>query len=542
MHRSSCKPLLKYIILSRLAVLLGMILSSAILPTFDPGDDVMKFDLRLGFNDQSKQCFCLEGHICDPLWRERRFNRFHIRCADQNQSYHDKRNAIQSSLWRLLLTPLTRWDASRFLSLAVDPWMRYPERTICYEEKCEVTNHNTSSEQAHAFFPLYPLIIRKFALAMYTVLPQYMLPPTFESLAVLAGFIWNIIAFTVATLELFSLTTAIGGAHDIAMKVAFAFCFNPANVFFISCYSESTFSAFIFTAYSTFERFQRCLHKIRSIFFFTIATVSWFLASFCRSNGILSVLFLFIYWCGEMVRTMSTTKDSKQLRRILWKSFYFLITILAVVYPFFQHDNDGKAKLCKQDYYISEACTAIQNQVSLYSYIQLKYWDVGFFHYYQLKQLPNFLLASPVIVYSSMAVREWILLSWDRWQINCQKKDGERQNKKNGMIRNVLRWAFFSLREMETDEIDRDQILLGRKTLAHYAILCSYILVGACFSHVQIATRLIASSCPSFYWFIIFFHQNKENASSLGKNLLILYIISFHVLSCILHVNWLPWT
>jgi phosphatidylinositol glycan class V len=434
--------------------------------------------------------------------------------------------------------------------------MRYPERTICYEEKCQDTNHNASSEQAHAFFPLYPLIIRKFALAMYTVLPQYMLPPTFESLAVLAGLIWNIFAFTVATLELFSLTTAIclssmdkqnstliGDAHGIAMKVAFAFCFNPANVFFISCYSESTFSAFIFTAYSTFERSQRCSHKIRSISFFTIATVSWFLASFCRSNGILSVLFLFIHWCGDMVRTMSTTKKSKQLRRILWKSFYFLFTILVIVYPFFQHDNDGKTKHCKQDYYISEACTAIQNKVSFYSYIQLKYWDVGFFHYYQLKQLPNFLLASPVIVYSSMAVREWILLSWNRWQINCKKKDGKWQNQKNGIIGKVLRWTFFSLREIESDETDCDQILLGRSALAHYAMLCSYILVGACISHVQIATRLIASSCPSFYWFIMnLFHQNKENASSLRKNLLILYIISFHLLGCILHVNWLPWT
>lgn len=519
----------------------------------------MKFDLRLkGFNDQSKQCFCLEGHICDPLWRERRLNRFHTKCADQDRANNDYVKDIHSSTWRLLLTPLTRWDASRFLSLAIDPWMRFPENTKCYEENCQVVNHSSSSEQAHAFFPLYPLIIRKFALTMHTILPQHILPPTFESLVVLAGLIWNMIAFTIATFQLYNLTTVIlsnankqkssesGRDHEIAMKVALAFCFNPANVFFISCYSESTFSAFIFTAYSAYERSKRCSHKIRSALYFTFAVVSWFLGSFCRSNGILSVLFLFIYWCGDIVRTINS-KHWKEVPQILWKTFYYLLAILTVVYPFFQHNKDGIAKHCNQDY-ISEACEAIErNKVSLYSYVQLKYWNVGLFNYYQLKQLPNFLLASPVIIYSSMAVGEWILLSWNRWKISrCPKKksrDIRRQNDGGiiGVVKNIPRWAIFSLHDMETDEINSNQIL-GRRTLAHYAMLCSYIFVGAFFSHIQIATRLIASSCPSFYWFIISLHQKKRNASNTGKNMLTLYLLSFNVLGCILHVNWLPWT
>jgi len=563
MNHSSHKYLLKYIFCSRIVVLLGMVLSSAILPTFDPGDDVMKFDLRLnGMNDQSKQCFCLEGHICDPLWRERRFHRHHIRCADQDRAdYSDDEStgiAIKRWSWRLLLMPLTRWDASRFLSLATDPWMRFPETAMCYEEHCEATNHNAASEQAHAFFPLYPLIIREFALTMHKILPEYMLPPTFESLLVLSGLMWNLIAFTIATLELFNLTVAIvssvdtqkskksGDVQEIALKVALAFCFNPANVFFVSCYSECTFCALTFSAYSNYERSKTSSHKVQRTFFFSFATACFFLGSFCRSNGIVSVLFLIINWCGDIMRAM-IGKDSKHFFPIVWKTFCYLSAIIAVLYPFVHHDKDGLAKHCHHDF-VSEVCsTAVKNNFSLYGYVQLKYWNVGLFRYYQLKQVPNFLLASPIIILSSLAVGKWILLSWSRWKLSCQKKGRERQisslNCLSAMIRKILQWAFFSLSEMETDEFNCDEVLLGRRALPHYAVLCAYVLIGTCLSHVQITTRLVASSCPSFYWFVVhLLLLPTQNSTTIRKNMLKWYFLLFNILGCILHTTWLPWT
>jgi Gpi18-like mannosyltransferase len=45
---------------------------------------------------------------------------------------------------------------------------------------------------------------------------------------------------------------------------------------------------------------------------------------------------------------------------------------------------------------------------NMYGYVQAKYWGVGLFKYYQLSQLPNFLLAAPILILTITGIRAYV--------------------------------------------------------------------------------------------------------------------------------------
>ena len=101
------------ILLFRLFYLCAMSISCYLIPDHNPGDGVLKFDMRLKDTDD---CYCLRGHACD----------FEIR----NSIEYDSSNycaiampvpgsSITPTMWNFFLAPLTKWDAARFLTLAV---------------------------------------------------------------------------------------------------------------------------------------------------------------------------------------------------------------------------------------------------------------------------------------------------------------------------------------------------------------------------------------------------------------------------------------
>lgn len=584
-------------IASRLVMLLCMSVSDRLLPDFLPGDDVLQFDLRLDNDRTPVACFCLEGHACDPKWATRRLGmRSGVdppSCAgEQHQS--TRRWWLLDKFYSFVLPPVTKWDAARFLTLSADPLARQPppdNRTILNpgdEGECDSPDESffDLSEQAHAFFPLLPLVIRGGAALLRWLVPQILLPKTYEGTLALTAILMNMVAFTVAAVSLHNLTVynllAVDHPPDkgrkpnteekrrsndidmFARRTCQMFCFNPAGVFFTAAYSESLFSALTFTGHAIIARGRYRIMTIqtkRKRSFWIAAALVWGLASCARSNGLFSSVWILLVCISDCCSFTQSYFDKKNeidqppgdkrhaksaaigfALECFWHLIFCTCLASVVIAPIVLHDRRGYGMHCGKTETRSrypQWCTV--EGFSLYSFVQKKHWNVGFLNYFELKQLPNHILAFPILFLSYSAAANWIFFSW--------KRQSDHEMGFRGFLRRSLSWVHRALAESSYNFVtgeksgNVDKLLLGHRLLPFYATLAGSALVGTFFAHVQISTRLILSSCPAIYWYMLIILSEKERRQqSTATNPIMLFFVVYNILGLVMHVNWLPWT
>lgn len=285
-----------------------------------------------------------------------------------------------------LLGGLSHWDAEHFLFIA--------EHGYLYE-------HN------FAFFPGFPLALLVGA----------------ELLRPLRGLLSlrSCLLISVALLNsLFSILAAVA-LHDLGCLVlhcprqafygALLFCLSPANVFLAAGYSEALFALLTFTAMGQLERGRSWTSGL----LFALATG-------VRSNGLVSLGFLVHSQCQGFFSSFLVLDPLRQLLKLMGSVFLSVLTLglpfaLFQYYAYTQFCLPGSARsipkpllqlAVDKGYRIAEGneppwCS--WELPLIYSYIQDVYWNVGFLRYYELKQVPNFLLAAPVA----------ILVTWGTW-------------------------------------------------------------------------------------------------------------------------------
>ena len=164
-------------LVSRIVLWIAMVLSNKLIPTPDPGSDVLQVNLQ-----------------------------------------------EESPVYRTLLTPLTRWDSARFLTIAASPEVRIPivsQDYLCYvgSSRAECDEPFLQSEQAHAFFPLFPTIVRRIAQHLQEHAPQSILPSTFEGTIALSALLWNMLCCVLATAALWDLTHSLVKTSGISPRI-----------------------------------------------------------------------------------------------------------------------------------------------------------------------------------------------------------------------------------------------------------------------------------------------------------------------------------
>lgn len=435
---------------------------------------------------------------------------------------------------------LTRWDSQYFIHIA----------------KYGYTHENTL-----AFYPLYPWFVRFIANLVPPILNQ-------TSSILLAGVVINFWSFVKSALVLYDLTEKVFQNTIVAYRSALLFCINPASIFFSALYTESLFA--LLTFYSMLE----CLNCNPCSF------MPLGLSTLVRSNGLVNIGFPLYTWLRNLLvtslpnymsehRAYHSNKFSMLFnsRHILISVFQIVTTIIGSLLPFLGLQMHYFALFCKTDatnattfpYHVQRYAleknlllagrhefTWCKNKIPMaYSYVQSKYWNVGFVKYYEFKQIPNFILALPVLYLITSCIITFFKEHKSKF-FTLEFYTGVEIEKRNKFFYYPLEMFVFTMHGL------------------FLVIFCVF------FVHIQVSTRLLCSASPLLYWHCALLtlretdylknikqleYDSLENQFSKWKVFFITqkhftkkemliygYFVGYTVLGCFMFANFLPWT
>lgn len=464
--------------------------------------------------------YLIEDHQADAYR-----NRYHVALSSdgdiRNNSIVDLIEPQYLTSYKLI-EGLTRWDSQYFLEITMDGY---------------------TSEAHIAFFPMYPIIIASVRKLLFNdesvsfkrivTLNRSDLTSKVISVADLENYIKtaiigvilnNLILFPIACISLFALTKVVKSGDDkYCREVIWWFCFNPASIFFSNCYTESLFAALSFTAISVIEhksiKYKRKidldgpvfpldqLYRLANIVVLPSAII-FAISSATRSNGLISIGFIWYQFLLKYAELYNCDRS-------IWSTFVYVIQVIEIMqdalviiisstiaasgyiayqiwcYMSFCKKVGPKNKKGELDSTPLWCNDRIPNP---YGYVQAKYWGVGLLSYYQVKKLPNFLLAIPI---------SWLILT----EALKESKNFPRSN-------------------------------YNKKLPAYYLHSVVITLFCALFINVEVTTRIIASSCPVLYWICADYGRQRSGACQF---LLKFYFILYFTLGAVLHSNFYPW-
>lgn len=407
-----------------------------------------------------------------------------------------------------------------------------------------IVKYGYTYENTLAFFPLYPMIVRTI-----TAVLKYVLVFINEDTIILLTFlILNITFFVLAALNLYQLSNLILD-RNLAYKAAVLFCFNPASVFFSAPYTESLYSYLTFKSMVNVVRLHdKWLKSGRYMNCKDIIYIIPICFSTCtRSNGILNVGFLMYYLFDVFIKRIQDC--TPKIKKVIITMKFVLVAIIAsffCILPFIAFQVYSYTLFCtnfinKLPSHITEYGLANKyvlpgmvlkhnqswcfKQIPLaYSYVQEHYWNVGFMKYYEIKQIPNFLIAFPLI----FVLLRYSYIFFKQHYLNIIFIFSRKKK--------IYRGEMF--------ELDMFVFIVHAICLMMFSIFCA---------HVQVTNRILCSASPVFYWYCSFIFSNIENRYSFClfifnnnlntvQKLIKYYCIIYIVLGTVMFCNFLPWT
>lgn len=416
-----------------------------------------------------------------------------------------------------------RWDAQYFVHISI---------------------YGYSYENTVAFFPLLPITIG----VVSNFFHHFVSFISIEAISLLLYIIFNIIVFQLATIQLYKLTLLLFNGRT-AHVAALLFCYNPASIFFVAPYTESLFSLLSFRVMlwclKLYEKYRNHKSKINLIDGLVIIPTG--LSLLTRSNGILNIGFIiFTFICLLKESLPLGGFRTKFLHFTSYICVTFCCAALSLV-PFVFYQIYCYYRFCSnfdidlphtvKEYGISQRYVLpgefnkynqswCYSQIPLaYSYVQQHYWNVGFLRYYELKQIPNFILAAPIVLFLMQKCIVHMYVNFDNKLLNYFV-----------MHKNVIRHKKIRLHIV-------DPVL--NVFVIHAFVLCTFCLL---FVHIQVSTRMLCSASPVLYWYCAVYLDASSLKSlywtyqSKSELLVKVYFLSYYIIGTVLFCNFLPWT
>ncbi|XP_068622486.1 GPI mannosyltransferase 2 [Battus philenor] len=370
-----------------------------------------------------------------------------------------------------------------------------------------IAQYGYTYENCLAFFPLYSLIIRYLAYMFSSILGSLL---NFHSLLLLSATIINILFFIKSADVLYSLSLRVLRNECYAYKSTILYCVNPASIFFTAPYSETLF------AFMSFYTMFKCTES-ESLRFANIDITAAFpagLSMITRSNGATNLGFI-LYTSfknllektlPEIVYKYKTLKYKVMLPLLflplLTCSVALFLTVVVALIPFMlvqlynyfkfctYNDHNLPEFLSNTEYILPGSAESPWCNYSIplsYSYIQSHYWDVGFFKYYKMKQVPNFLLASPILVLILFHTISFL-------------KNNLRLFFRLGIRENLFNYGYLNKINFRPKQYSKG-FGANDPCMFVYVIHAMFLSIFCViFVHIQVSTRLLASGTPILYW------------------------------------------
>lgn len=204
----------------------------------------------------------------------------------------------------------------------------------------------------------------------------------------------------------------------------------------------------------------------------------------------------------------------------------------------------------------------------VYNYLQSHYWGVGFLRYFQLKQLPNFLLASPILSLALCSIIHYMRLQPEiffslgfraspeeknsaavLFSLGADKRSNSDQFSKKSIPQTQENHNLRRRKQLQGEESAASPT--GCKSSARLGYLSAFVLpfvlhlgfmaATAFFvMHVQVSTRFLSAS-PPLYWFASYLMVSPGAGRRWGY-LIWAYSAAYILLGSLLFSNFYPFT